>query len=174
MTEDIIDYIIINHRWPFSWSDLWDRYFIMAAPLFFILVPIIVVANGMIHPYEFYAKDIFRAIPLFITMLIFGLILAYYSIKRIEKEKLFYSIPFHDKKEKLLYYFENLGWAVTEKSENFITANTSLSLTSWGEIITIVFSDNEILFNSRPHGNANQPFTFNRDKVNLKKFLSII
>jgi hypothetical protein len=108
-------------------------------------------------------------------MLIFGLFLGYYSIKRIEKEKLFYSIPFHDnQKEKLLHYLENLGWAVKETGEHFITANTSLSLTSWGEIITIVFSDHEILFNSRPDGNANQPFSFNRDKVNLKKFLSII
>jgi len=40
MTQNQIDFILENQKWPFTWSDIWDRYFILLAPLFITIAPL--------------------------------------------------------------------------------------------------------------------------------------
>jgi hypothetical protein len=60
-------------------------------------------------------------------------------------------------------YLMRLGWSVFEVDQNVTVARTKTSLTSWGDIITIIKTDNELLFNSRPIKNGNSENRFSKN-----------
>jgi hypothetical protein len=162
-----IEYIISFHKWPFKISDLWNRYFILLAPLFFIYLSILITLNTGLKTDGTISKSylIFFVVMLFLI----GLFIGWYTLVRLKKESLFHLITVtSEQRQNLTDHIKKIGWTISEIDSNYIIANTKISLSSWGEEITIILRNNEILFNSRPTGL--QPFTFNRDKINFMKF----
>jgi len=102
----------------------------------------------------------------------FAVYFVVYHFKRIEADRKFYSIPVSSfQLTNIEEYLKELKWTIIEKNSSYISARTSTSLTSWGESITILFRENELLFNSRPDA---QPNTYNRDFVNFKALYNLI
>ena len=107
--------------------------------------------------------------------LFLGIFFTFYVVRRIQSERKFIALDlpndilFDDISEKI----KSSTWAIISKSEDLIEISTNMSLFSWGELMTIIKTDtNRILVNSRPTGS--QPFTINRDKVNLKKLSELL
>ena len=105
-----------------------------------------------------------------LTGLLLGMTLIYYIIRRIESEKKFeiLILPKNTTFDDIPKKIRISKWTIVSKTKEVIEISTNISLFSWGELITIIkLDDKSILVNSRPSGR--QPFTINRDKVNLKK-----
>jgi hypothetical protein len=156
MTQQDREFIKTNHKWPFVWTDIFGRYFILITPLFFIFLSFLIShfsASGNSNDY------LLIAIPIFL----FGAFLFYIFLNRLESERKFRVIPFKIKEDiSLKTRIDKLGWIFSSEKDDVITANTKISLFSWGEVITIIAESDQLLFNSRPGGR--QPFTFNRDR----------
>lgn len=105
-------------------------------------------------------------------LLPFSLYFFYDINRRIKAERTFYSISSTAcQKETIDECIKELGWTVIQADNQVLKARTKVSWTSWGEIITIIFLENELLFNSRPDS---QPFTGNRDDVNFRKLFELV
>ncbi len=170
LTKADKDYIKTNLKWQFNWTDFLGRYFILIGPLAILFIGGSMFFGGFKfgHIYQNNFNNSFFIAATTITLL--GLLSVYFTITRIESERKFKRLilpstfSFDDISEKAKY----LEWDVVTNKSDIIECMTSISLFSWGEFVTIIkAADNSILINSRPAGL--QPFTINRDKVNLKK-----
>ncbi|HEY5408171.1 MAG TPA: hypothetical protein VIJ92_13835 [Ginsengibacter sp.] len=166
MKEEDLDFIKEKHKWPFVWTDIFGRYFILIAPLFFIFLSFMISYFSIKRDTDF--SFLLVAIPIFL----FGCFAFFLILKRLESERQFKTILFERQHPEFENYFTDLGWKLSSKTDKVIIGETKISWFSWGETITIVLGNKELLFNSRPQGR--QPFTFNRDKVNYKKFCNEI
>jgi hypothetical protein len=166
LTELDIQFIIKHHKWRFRPVDIWDRYFILLAPLFFIFAGVLMAVNSGLKGDSSISQ---AAIISFVVILfLIGILLTGFTYNRIVSETLFYSLTLKSLKENTIKScLAELGWVVIDENRNVIIATTKITLTSWGEIITIITNDSELLFNSRPDG---QPFTINKEKINFSKF----
>jgi hypothetical protein len=89
--------------------------------------------------------------------------------RRIWSEAHFYTIPVTPRQQQFLPgYVAQLGWRVLTNDADCLVARTGISLSSWGECITIVFAEEGLLFNSRPDL---QPITLGRGTVNFTNWL---
>ncbi len=68
---------------------------------------------------------------------------------------------------------KQLDWTVLEARNDFIKAKANWSFASWGELITIVRTDDTILINSVQNPNNFLPAltSFGRNKKNIKTFI---
>jgi hypothetical protein len=171
MTQSQIDFILENHKWPFTWLDIWDRYFILLAPLFITVAPIGLFLSIMFRPSS--PNDVNIAlylIPFLLVGVVIGISLGIFTLKRIQDERLFVGVALNASEQLLIRdKLAALRWPIIEQTDKYIVARTKISWTSWGEVITIVFDREQVFFNSRPDA---QPLTFSRNKVNLEKFQS--
>ncbi len=166
MKDEDLEFIKENHKWRFLWTDIFDRYFILIAPLFFIFLSLMISYFSIKPNTDF--SFLLVAIPIFL----FGFLTFYLILKRLESERQFKIIPFESEGSEFEDCFINLGWTISTQTDKVIIGETKTSWFSWGESITIVFANKQLLFNSRPRGR--QPFTLNRDKVNYKKLCDAI
>ena len=175
MTTTEIEFIKTNLKWSFTWSDFLRRYFIIVGPIGIAFIGCTMFNAGFRFGYisvdNFMNSYFYTAL----TGLLFGTTLTYYIVRRIESEKKFETlilpkdITFDDIPKKVRLS----KWTTVSKAKEVIEISTNITLFSWGEFITIIkLDDNSILVNSRPNGR--QPFTFNRDKVNLKKLDTLL
>ena len=174
MTKEQEDYIKSNLKWPFSWEDIFFRYFILIAPIALIVLSFSIFYGDFNYEASHH-KDFIKLLLLGLTIFFIGLLLMYFSIKRIKTESRFQilelnpGITFENIPEKI----KSLKWTLVESSQECMCLNSPLSWFSWGEDITILkFDDNTILINSRPGGR--QPFTMNRDKINFEKLKTLL
>ena len=168
LSENDIEYIVQNHKWKLTLGFVWARYFLMIAPLGFIVSAFTLIVVGLTEKNKYTTIE---WLLLSLAFLLPGSLFGIFYIKRVEAERKFISlkrggIPKGD----ILHLIRNLRWTIFEKNPKYIIAYTYGSAFSWGEEITILFNEDEILFNSKPRGS--QPFTFNRDRINTKKFRS--
>jgi hypothetical protein len=163
LTQKDIDYIDSNFKWPLQYADIWNRYVVM-------LFPACILFLGLIIPIEIGLTKFSATWA--ILLLSFAVYFVVYHFKRIEADRKFYSIPVSSfQLTNIEEYLKELKWTIIEKNSSYISARTSTSLTAWGESITILFRENELLFNSRPDA---QPNTYNRDFVNFKALYNLI
>jgi hypothetical protein len=163
LTEKDINFILSNSKWRFKYSDIWNRYDVLLFPAFLLFIALSMpIGIGLTNFTICWA----------IIFLGFVVYFATYHYKRIQAEKKFYSIPVtSDQISNLEIYLRELNWLIVDKNSTYILARTKTSLTSWGEIITIIFKGNEVLFNSRPDVQSN---TDSRDSVNFWAFYNLI
>jgi len=165
-----IEFIKANLKWSFTWSDFLSRYFIIIGPFGIALVGCTMFNAGFRFGYisaNNYMNSYFYSA---LTGLLLGMTLIYYIIRRIESEKKFeiLILPKNTTFDDIPKKIRISKWTIVSKTKEVIEISTNISLFSWGELITIIkLDDKSILVNSRPSGR--QPFTINRDKVNLKK-----
>ena len=167
MNKVDLQYIKENYKWRFVWTDIFNRYFILITPIFFIFLSLMIsyfsIKNNTDNSY------LLVTVPIFL----FGTALFYFTVNRIESERKFKTIPIQPNCNlDLKNYFNQLGWTINLSNEKLITGSTKISLFSWGETITIIINEDFLLINSRPMGR--QPFTLNRDKVNYQKLYNLL
>jgi hypothetical protein len=171
MTKAHMKYIVEHRKWPFSWPDFFLRYYIMFAPIALMCLSFL--------PFIYATKDdkvwLSNDDPMLLVPLSIcagGFFLGMFTYRRIESERTFRLVPIPPEFEfdDYIYILELLEWRIVKIEDNYIKAKTKHSLFSWGETVTLIFTDREILMNSRPMGS--QPFTFNRDLVNYRKLKS--
>ena len=142
----------------------------MLAPLFFIFFSIFIPFKTGLKTDGSISQPSFISFVMFLFLI--GSFLLMFTLFRLKSERKFNPIDFIDKQgDQLPKYIKDLGWIIIQKESNYIQANTKISWSSWGEIITIIIEENRILFNSRPNG---QPITFTKDRVNFNKFKDLI
>ena len=169
MTPKEKDYIKAHLKWKFSWFDF-SRYFIVLGPIVITVVAFSMFYGGFKYGH-IYDNNFMN--PFFFTAscgLFIGLFFTYYTVRRIETEKMFQTLelPENISFNQISDIIQDMKWTVIGKEIDVIQLSTKISLLSWGECVTIIKADNNsILINSQPFGL--QPFTFNRDKVNFKK-----
>jgi len=96
-----------------------------------------------------------------------------YYLKQINGERKFYSIPATpDQMNNISNYLLQLGWSVSEVNQNVIVARTNIALSSWGDTITIIKTENELLFNSRPIKDGNSEHRFSKNFWALYELLN--
>ena len=86
-----------------------------------------------------------------------------FDINQGDKPNFFKSIEFA---------FKQLHWDIISSSEDKIEGHTSLSLSSWGESITIKISDTKVTIESKCVGN--QLFDWGKNKKNIESLLEQI
>lgn len=169
ITNEEKEYIKTNLKWKFNWADF-TRYFIILGPIGITFIALSMIYGGFKFGH-IYNNNFMN--PFFFTLscgLLLGMFFTYYTIKRIETEKKFQllelpdNISFTDISEKI----QTIKWTITCNEKDVIQLITSISPFSWSESVTIIkVSDKSVLVNTQPFGR--QLFTFNRDKVNLRK-----
>lgn len=164
MTDEQYAYIKSNRKRKLTWTEYTD-YVILIVPIYFILMPIAIVILGfkqVILNYMFCAG--------LIVEFILGIIFFRLMLLRLKQNISFVSVatPFklNENLELSTRVIESFGCHFT-KFSNCIIANKKMSFFSWGEEITIIPLDYEILVNSRP---SRQPITFYADVANVKRF----
>jgi len=159
-------------KWPFSWRDFFLRYYIMFAPIALMFMSFLPFIYATKYDTVWLSKDHpMLLIPLGICTS--GFLLGIFTYRRIESERSFRVVPIQPGFEfdDYIYILEELEWRIVKIEADYIKAKTKSSLFSWGETVTLIFQDREILMNSRPMGS--QPFTLNRDLVNYRKLKSV-
>jgi hypothetical protein len=140
MKEEDLEYIIAHQKWPFTWRDIWDRYYILLFPVFLLFISIgMPIGIGFVRPVIIFSLLIFP----------FSFYFFYDINKRIKAGRKFYSIASSTCQKSIVETsVQELGWMTVISNEQYLQARTKLSLTSWGEVITIIFLENQLLFNS--------------------------
>jgi hypothetical protein len=163
MKQDDLEYIIANHKWRLTWRDILGRYYIMLFPAFLLFISVeMPFGIGFVRPVIIFS----------LFILPFSLYFFYDINKRITAERTFFFIASSAcQKETVESFVNELGWTTTLSTKEYLQARAKLSWTSWGEVITIIYLDNQILFNSRPDS---QPFTSDRDDVNFRKLFELV
>ncbi len=170
MTDADISYIIAHHKRKRVWADF--------AACFILLLPLAMGAIALIVLY-FTIKNPQQAAPYPATRVYWGCIasllpaggLFYFSAKRLRQNITFTSIktPFAKSKNCMLAIdiFRSMGYAV-KPLPDYAVVTTRRTWLSWGEEITIIPLDGEILINSHP--NETQPVTIVKDVRNIRQF----
>ena len=159
MTQEEIDYIKKNLKWPIRFE--------LIGSLLFVFLPLLFVFFGIKD--LIVGKSIHSDLKLF-SFIIIGLITFLWILLRIQSERKFrkieldkdYCIVEIDKK------LSHLSWIILESGKNKRVYLDKVCLFSSGVYVTIIqINEKTLLINTKPFGK--QPFTFNRDKVNLQR-----
>jgi len=162
MDEEDLKYIICNHKWRLRWSDVWNRYILMLFPGFLLFLSVALpIGTG-------FAKS---AIIFALFILPFGVYFFYEYNKSILAQRRFYVIDSKACQMPLIEKcIQELGWKILSSNEQYLQAKTKTLWSSWGEIITIVFLENQILFNSHP----NMPTYIDRVYENFQALFDLL
>lgn len=145
----------------------------------FVILPlgIALIGYAMAKGYFKYNLEITQLI-IAIIAISFGLLFAYFTLKRLNQNIAFESIENRKKLEldDLKTEIENnfrIDNIYTNEELGLIEVLTKLTGFSWGERITIIKDGNTFLVNSRPSG-IRQPLTIYKDRMNIKKIRNIL
>ncbi len=154
--------------------DIFERYFILIAPLGICLVSLSMFSGGFNFGHIYRNNFLNSFFLTAVIGLVLGICLFLFIFRRIRTESRFKVIDLPDNVNKSVIeaMLPQLGWTMDCNEENQIVATTKVSPFSWGEAVTLLFDKNKVLINTRPVGM--QPFTVNRDKINYRKFMTII
>lgn len=99
--------------------------------------------------------------------------LGIYLHRRVKNANYFFTLDLPPDAKKLIpSAMKQIRWTVIEETDRYIVATSSATLFSWGEINTIVFTESEILFNSKP---SMQSITlYASEKVNSRRLTRAI
>lgn len=169
MTKEEIENIKKNKRWTIKFTDIYSRYF-------FIIFPLAIVFIGSVMTISGFKNNVTDLRIAAIIILTVGLVLTGFVAKRLYQNQVFESFQIIDltneKVDSVLkatrldnVKFHKLG---------YFTATTNVSWFSWGEQITIIINDNELLINSRPTGSSFsfQPITIFKDRKNVRTIIN--
>jgi hypothetical protein len=170
MSDEDLKHILRRKSWPFRLSDVIDYYHILILPLTLLLftVPLF----GSVSESEYPLLEL--AVSYLVVLA--GLSLTCFTLYRIRAEKKFHIIeltPEIREAKQLLFrnQFEDLDWTLIRANQRYLISKSRVSLTSWGETITLVIDNDRILFNS---SSSQRGLSMDTDQVNLSKFLSTL
>jgi hypothetical protein len=165
MTKIELEKIKKSKRWTVTFEDLYSRYFFIFFPLAITIIGSVMTISG----FKNNMTDLKIAAIIILTL---GLLFTFFVIKRLYQNQRFYCFEVEElTKDKV-----DLALQRTKLNNlkyhrlGFYKATTNVSWFSWGEEITIIIADNEILINSRPSGSffSFQPITIFKDRQNIK------
>lgn len=165
-------YIIEKKRHPLSIDDYTNFFVLLLPPVFSVL--------GAFMIWTYFNRV---NVPVWLCLLGFilvpsGLLFLYFSIVRVKQNFTFYVINNHHKPDidqiaKLISENFRLEDIRIDKKLQQLTAETRMTAFSWGERITIIINDFEVLINSRPVS-SRQPFTIMKDANNIRIIRKLI
>src|ERR1700710_2453754 len=103
MKNEDVDFIKKNLRWPFVWMDIFNKYLVLIAPLFFIFISFVISYFSIKRDSD--NSFLLVTIPIFS----FGCLIFYWILIRIETENKFKIIPFSYHQIALQTCFNELG-----------------------------------------------------------------
>ena len=159
MTQEEIEYIKRNLKWPISIE--------YVSSLLFVFVPLLFVYFGMKD--LIVGKSIHSDFKL-LGFIIIGSITFLWIFLRIQSERKFKKLEL-DKEYNIKEIDHRLSaflWITLESGKNKRVYLDKVCLFSYGVYVTVIQLDEKtLLINTKPFGR--QPFTFNRDKVNFQR-----
>lgn len=168
MTKVELEYIKKNRRWSITFEDFYSRFF-------FIIFPLVIVLIGFVMTLSGFKNNMTDLKIASIIIIIIGLLLSTFVIRRLYQNQVFVSFQIKDlTKEKVDFALKATRLDnVKFHKLGYYTATTNVSWFSWGEQITIIINDNELLINSRPTGSSFsfQPVTILKDRKNIKSII---
>jgi hypothetical protein len=169
MTLKELENIKKNKQWTVTFADFYSRYF-------FILFPLAIVFIGAVMTISGFQKNVTDLKIAAIIILSIGLFLTVFFVRRLYQNQVFdrFQVKYLTK-EKVDFALKSAGLNnVKFHTLGYYTASTNASWFSWGEQITIVIDENELLINSRPTGNSFsfQPITIFKDRQNIKTIIN--
>jgi len=159
MNRKTKEYVIQKLKWPISYFDYVENYFVL-------FLPLLLIYAGITN----YKRD--NDGPFLISV---GIIFLIYIVFRIESERRFKELIITrdlstDEIGKLL---QKNKWILTSQGDGTLGFYTNSSLFSDGQKVTIIkVARQKILINTLPAERA--PFTFFRDKFNYRKIKKIL
>lgn len=174
MEREDKEYILLHYKFPFTWWDIFERYFILIAPLAISFIFFSMFIGGFKFGHIYRNNFLNSFFLTAVIGLVFGICLTLFIWRRIQSERCFRVINLPDSVDNFDVedMLQELGWTIASKETNEIVARTKTSPFSWGEVVTLLFDKSKVLVNTRPIGR--QPFTINRDKANYRKLRSLI
>ena len=170
MTEELLERIKINERWPISFWDIFD-FIILLLPLsFFLIASLSALRSGIIN-------DVPDLILTAIILMILGIFLTIFVSIRLYQNQHFYCWSIPDlSKQQIEAALKRVNISNVEYDKlGFYICNTNVSMFSWGECITIIFDNDTLLINSRPNRDSHfQPITIFKDRKNIKLIIDEI
>lgn len=168
--QEEIAYIKEHHKSSKSFDDYMNYFaYIAAFPVLGggAVIMITSIRNEMIsNKYKFVLLGFF--------LLFFGLSMLYLVNKRLKENRMFVSLSwkgsFQEKKDTIINIASKtlrISHIEAFDDNEYVRLRTKASLTSWGEYVTIICSEKEILINSRPP--ASQFLTLYKDKQNINR-----
>jgi len=169
MTKEEMENIKKNKQWTITFADIYSRYFFIIFPLSIVFIGSIMTISG----FKNNVTDLKISAMIFLTV---GLFLTAFVVRRLYQNQVFDSFQIKDlTKEKVDLALKASGLDnVKFHKLGYYTATTNVSCFSWGEQITIIINDNELLINSRPTGSSFsfQPITIFKDRQNIKTIIN--
>jgi hypothetical protein len=169
MTEELLERIKQNERWPITFWDIFNC-IILIAPLGIIIISLSALRSGIIN-------DVPDLILTAIILMILGIFLTIFVSIRLYQNQHFYCWNIPDlSKEQIDAALKRANFSNVEYDKlGFYICNTNVSMFSWGERITIIVDNNTLLINSRPDGDSHfQPITIFKDRKNIKLIIDEI
>jgi len=116
--------------------------FLLFIPLVFLSIILFYYFKG--DPKPFVSAEIYIILfPVFLSMLFYLLLK-----KRLKFKVLHSELDHKDLTAHLIQLCKEQNWTISFHNANIFIAKTNISLTSWGERVTVLFNGNEILVNS--------------------------
>lgn len=141
------------------------------------MVPIVFVGIGISMMYNYFTFETGLTICLVSILAISaGIVFGFFILKRSNDNLTFISIPLagdiDDVSERITQHFK-VSKIEINRNLNCIYVWTKITAFSWGELMTLILSKDNIFINSRP-ASSNQPFTIIKDRKNIKKLVEIL
>ena len=169
MTKEEFENIKNNKRWTITFVDFYSRYF-------FIIFPLAIVFIGSVMTLSGFKNNVTDLKIAAIIILTVGLFLTIFVVRRLYQNQVFDSFQINKlTKDKVDFALKATSLDNVKFHElGYYTATTKVSWFSWGEQITIIIDDNELLINSRPTGSSFsfQPITIFKDRKNIKTIIN--
>jgi hypothetical protein len=166
--EELLKYIKTTKQFPRSFDDYFNYFF-----------PALFISISGVQAYAIfktYGQSTFN--PFFILLFCLGVLLAFLTLIRLNDNVKFKAVRVDSKididkiadglKEKF-----KLKRIRVDKDLGKIEAFTQIRSFSWGEKLTLIWTDNSVLINSRPNGFF-QPFTFFEDRKNIRELEQLL
>ena len=83
MNDEDLEFIKRKYKWRFLWTDIFDKYFILIVPIFFIFLAFIISYFSLIRTTDF--NFMLVTAPIFL----FGCLTFFFIFKRVESERKF-------------------------------------------------------------------------------------
>ncbi len=168
MTKEEFENIKENKRWTITSTDIYTRYF-------FIIFPITIVFIGSVMAFSGFNNDVIDLKIASIIILSFGLFLTVFVAIRLYQNQVFDSFQIEGLTKNKVDFALKTAMLDNVKFHKigYYTATTNISWLSWGEQITIVINNNELLVNIRPTGGSFvfQPITIFKDRQIIKTII---
>lgn len=175
MTKEEIDYIKTNKRFKRTYQEYVE--YILCVFMF----PITICFLGFYKFTKFINLKLFKDIELLLSSIILnsiGIFIAFFFFKRLKQNETFEviknrnNLTLEEIEESVESEFKLTYITAILKHKTIIMA-TETSFFSWGEKITIIIDQNNILINSRTHIGGGflvpQVITITKDRKNIKK-----